>query len=89
MGEAEQEGSPCPLSPTHECEAAVVVAAPHAQAMTVFIETEQGDDDEIQSACGNQASPAWKGFGDIEAVAPQPITRPPPVEPKFAAAEGM
>ncbi len=89
MGEAEQEGAPCPLSPTYECEAAIVVAAPHAQAMTVFIKTEQGNDDEVQSARGNQAPPAWEGFGDTEAVAPQPIVRPPPVEPKFTVAKGV
>jgi hypothetical protein len=89
MREAEQKWAPCPLSPTYECEAAVVVAASHAQAMTVFIKTEQGNDYEIQSVRGNQTPPAWKGFRDIEAVAPQPITRPPPVESKFAAAEGV
>jgi hypothetical protein len=89
MGETEQEWAPCSLSPLHKREAAVVEAAPHAQAMTAVIEAEQRNDDKIQSARGNQRPPVREGFGDIEAIASQPITRPPPVEAKLPAAEGV
>ena len=87
MRKAEQEGSCNVFAGTFECEAAVVVAATHAQAMAAIVETEQRHDHQVEVACGDQVVGADLRFGDAEAVAYQRVARVPAAEQQPAAAK--
>jgi hypothetical protein len=49
----------------HERKATVIVTTAHAEATAVAVEAEQGDDDQVESARGEQVASTWQGFNLI------------------------
>ncbi len=68
----------------HERKAAVIVTTAHAETMAVAVEAEQGDNDQIESARGEQAASTWQRFRNPKTVQRHPVAGLPAAKPKAA-----
>lgn len=88
MRQTDQEWPMPAMTIPKSSQAAIVVAAAHAKAMTAGIEADEWHQDQVQCWQRLQVATPSNGFGNAKPVRPERLARTVAYEPKSAGAVG-